>query len=76
MARNTRFDLAWAALEAGDRISRSEALTLATTNLEKLLGVEAVIEGEGDLVATEGGDLLEFSKVVAVMSPGHGAYLL
>ncbi|TFY72584.1 hypothetical protein EVG20_g397 [Dentipellis fragilis] len=69
-ARNTRFDLGWAALESGGRISKPAALALASTNLEKLLGGEVEIEGLSELVATEGGDLLQFeSKVVAVISP-------
>ncbi|KAI0653864.1 carbohydrate esterase family 9 protein [Cubamyces menziesii] len=67
-ARNTRFDIAWAALESNGTISKATALALASTNVEKLLGVET--EGsQNDLVATLGGDLLSFSKVVAVISP-------
>ncbi|TDL21725.1 carbohydrate esterase family 9 protein [Rickenella mellea] len=68
-ARNTRFDAAWAALEAYGEISRSQALALASSNLEKLLGVDVEIE-KGDLVATAYGDLLDFgSKVVGIISP-------
>ncbi|KAI0038899.1 carbohydrate esterase family 9 protein [Auriscalpium vulgare] len=69
-ARNTRFDVAWAAIEAGGRISKLEALALASTNLEKLLGGTAEVAlGMPDLVATAGGDLLSFeSKVVGVIS--------
>ncbi|KAM5543998.1 hypothetical protein V8D89_002615 [Ganoderma adspersum] len=70
-ARNARFDLAWAALEAGGALSKADALALASSNLEKLLGVTA--DGlQGDLVVTRGGDLVEFSKVVAVISPRRG----
>ena len=50
-------------------------MAIASTNIEKLLGgkVEASAEQLGDLVATEGGDLLDFtSKVVAVISPRRG----
>ena len=55
------------------RISKEDAIALASTKLERLLG------GKGgpkrmDLVATEGGDLLELgSKVVGVMSPSRGS---
>jgi len=77
-ARNTRFDAAWAALEASGSISQSEALALASTNLEKLLGVEEAedvqgIQDVGDLVATSNGGILDFeSKVVGVISPRRG----
>lgn len=57
-----------AALESNGTISKSTALALASTNVEKLLGVQT--EGsQNDLVATQGGDLLSFSKVAAVISP-------
>ncbi|KAI0367317.1 carbohydrate esterase family 9 protein [Pilatotrama ljubarskyi] len=69
MARNTRFDIAWAALESNGTISKADAIALASTNVEKLLGVKTL---QGDLVATQGGDLLELSKVVAVISPRRG----
>ena len=60
-----------AALEANGTLSKSDALALASVNLEKLLGVKA--SGvQGDLVVTRGGDLLDFSKVVAVISPRRG----
>lgn len=78
-AQNARFDLGWAALEAGGKISKEEALSLGTVNMLKLLGgrkdfdsVEEELAWEGEFVATAGGDLLEFgSKVVAVAS-GRG----
>ena len=60
-----------AALEAGGVLSKADALALASANLEKLLGVKAD-SLQGDLVVTRGGDLLEFSKVVAVISPRRG----
>ncbi|KAN0129749.1 carbohydrate esterase family 9 protein [Lactarius tabidus] len=73
-ARNTRFDVGWAALEAGGRISKVQALALASTNLEVLLGGD--VEGAwrtSDLVATHGGDLFSFeSKVVGILSPRRG----
>ena len=77
-AQNARFDLGWAALEAGGKISKKQALSLGTVNMFKLLGGEENLDDleespwEGELVATVGGDLLEFgSKVVAVAS-GRG----
>ncbi|KDQ57519.1 hypothetical protein JAAARDRAFT_156260 [Jaapia argillacea MUCL 33604] len=71
-ARNIRFDAAWAALEAKGDLSKTDTLALASVNLEKLLGV-SVPTYEGDLVATWGGDLLEFeSKVVGIVSPSKG----
>ena len=60
-----------AALDANGEISKADALALASVNLEKLLGIKSG-NFEGDLVATSGGDLLEFSKVVAVISPTRG----
>jgi hypothetical protein len=52
-------------------------LAIGSTNLERLLGAEAGIVGEfedeGDLVVTQGGDLLEMeAKVVAVISRRNG----
>ncbi|RPD56489.1 composite domain of metallo-dependent hydrolase [Lentinus tigrinus ALCF2SS1-7] len=70
-ARNACFDVAWAALDANGEISKTDALALASVNLEKLLGIKTD-NLEGDLVATSGGDLLEFSKVVGVISPRRG----
>lgn len=60
-----------AALESGGAISKADAIALASTNVEKLLGVKTD-ELQSDLVATRGGDLLDFSKVVAVVSPRRG----
>ena len=62
-----------AALESPKEITRTQALALASTNLEKLLGLN--VEPElSDLVATEYGDLLDFgSKVVGVIAPRKGA---
>ncbi|OBZ68120.1 hypothetical protein A0H81_11871 [Grifola frondosa] len=71
MARNTRFDAAWAALEAHGEISKARAIELASVNVEKLLGI-SVDDKDGDLVATRGGDLLEFSKVIGIVSPRRG----
>ncbi|KAG6900265.1 hypothetical protein C0993_000718 [Termitomyces sp. T159_Od127] len=75
-ARNLPFDVAWAAIEAGGRISRLEALALGTVNVQKLLGVE-VDAAKVDLVVTRGGELLDFdSKVVAVLSSKGASQLL
>jgi len=71
-ARNTRFDIGWAALETGGKVSKAEAIALGSVNLYKLLGVK--IEADKmELVATIGGDLTEHeSKVVAVVSARRG----
>ncbi|KAK0452688.1 carbohydrate esterase family 9 protein [Armillaria borealis] len=69
-ARNTRFDAAWAALEARTEISQSDALALASVNLEVLLGVD---NEDYDLMATTFGTLLDFeSKVVGIVSSRRG----
>ncbi|KAF8332695.1 composite domain of metallo-dependent hydrolase [Cantharellus anzutake] len=65
-ARNQRLDLGWAYFEANGTISKREAIALASSNLEKILGLER----QGDLVAYEGGDFTEFSsKPIAIISP-------
>lgn len=59
-----------AALESRGEISKTEALALASVNLEKLLGIS---QAKPDVVATQGGSLLDFeSKVVAVISARRG----
>jgi imidazolonepropionase-like amidohydrolase len=71
-ARSLRFDVGWAALEAGGAISEVEALALASINIENLLGAGGDA-ARGDLVATRGAGLLEFeSKIVAIISPQRG----
>jgi len=66
-ARNTRFDIAWAALEANGQLSKRDAFALVTTNLEKALGVPP--GAPQDLVAYKGGDALGFeSKPTAILS--------
>ncbi|KJA17916.1 hypothetical protein HYPSUDRAFT_45759 [Hypholoma sublateritium FD-334 SS-4] len=68
-ARNTRFDIAWVALEANGTISKSEALALASTNLHKALGLERSRFLIPDLVLYRGGNVLDFhSKPVGVIS--------
>ncbi|KAJ7510409.1 carbohydrate esterase family 9 protein [Mycena galericulata] len=73
-ARNTRFDIAWASFAAGGNMSQAEVLALGSINIIKLLtGGNRVQGGQGDMVATQGGGLLDFgSKVVAVLSPSRG----
>ncbi|KAF9566706.1 carbohydrate esterase family 9 protein [Agrocybe pediades] len=69
-SRNVRFDAAWAALEANGKISRSEAIALASTNLEHLLGVK---NPNLDLVAVKRGTLLDFEgQVTGIISPQRG----
>ena len=61
------------ALDAGGDISKSEAIALGSTNVEKLLGGKVDVADDREFVATEGGDLLAFkSKVKAVISPRRG----
>ncbi|KAH7339931.1 hypothetical protein B0J17DRAFT_570590 [Rhizoctonia solani] len=67
-ARNTRFDIGWAALESNGDIKKQDALALGTTNLQKLLGLEGN-DLFGDLVAYRGGDCFDLaSRPVAVVS--------
>lgn len=69
-ARNTRFDLAWAAINGGENISKEQALALGSTNVEILLGGDVEAESSHEMMVTEGGDLLDPStKVIAVISP-------
>lgn len=61
-----------AALESFDRISKEQALALASVNLEKLLGVKPS-GGLGDMVATRGGTVLDSeAKVIGIISPRRG----
>ncbi|KAF9061078.1 hypothetical protein BDP27DRAFT_1338711 [Rhodocollybia butyracea] len=72
IARNTRFDISWAALEADGVITKAGALALASSNLQKLLGLKSGTVSSA-LVATTGGTLLDFeSKVVAVLLSNKG----
>ncbi|KAG9086281.1 hypothetical protein FRC06_003164, partial [Ceratobasidium sp. 370] len=67
-ARNTRFDIAWAALESDGHLGKHDALALGTTNLQRLLGLEDA-DALGDLVAFRGGSWSDLSsKPVAVIS--------
>ncbi|KAG1739632.1 hypothetical protein EDD22DRAFT_959342 [Suillus occidentalis] len=70
-ARNTRFGVGWSLLTSNGYLDRTMALALATTNLEKALGVPR--ERPQDLVAYLGGDVFEFeAKVVGVISETLG----
>ncbi|KIK64817.1 hypothetical protein GYMLUDRAFT_160592 [Collybiopsis luxurians FD-317 M1] len=75
-ARNTRLDglmyASQAALEAGGTISKAQAIALASSSLEKLLGLKSGTVAS-NLVATIGGTLLDFeSKIVGVVSARKG----
>lgn len=63
-----------AALDAGPGVlDKAGAFALVSSNVEKLLGL-GLDAREQDLVATVGGDLLDFAgKVVAVISPRQEA---
>ncbi|KAF8967824.1 carbohydrate esterase family 9 protein [Flammula alnicola] len=66
-ARNLPFNIAWAAIESGGRLSKEEAIAMGSTNVLKLLGVN-MDDTKVDLVATRGGDLGFESKVIAIIS--------
>ncbi|KAG2742359.1 hypothetical protein P692DRAFT_20879650 [Suillus brevipes Sb2] len=69
--RHTRFEVGWSLLTSNGYIDRTMALSLATTNLERALGVQR--EMPQDLVAYRGGDVFEFeAKVVGVISETLG----
>lgn len=62
-----------AKLESNGRIDDQQAYALATTNLEKLLGIINLQDETADLVAYDGGGAFDLSsKVVAVLSPERG----
>ncbi|KAJ7078078.1 hypothetical protein C8R44DRAFT_896061 [Mycena epipterygia] len=70
--RNLRFDMAWVALESGGSISKEAALSMASSNVEKLLGIHSA-GASSEFVVTQGGDLFELSsKVVAMVSSTRG----
>ncbi|TFY55471.1 hypothetical protein EVG20_g9306 [Dentipellis fragilis] len=78
-ATHTRFDIAWAGIDAGGRITKEQAAAMASLNLERLLGIDSLrnVEGksgyESDMVAYEGGGILDMSsKAVAIISGGRG----
>lgn len=66
-------ELVQASLESNGRLSEKQAYAMATTDLEKLLGVQEIDDDLVDLVAYEGGGLLDSSsKVSAIISPARG----
>lgn len=59
-------------MESSGRVKKRQAYALASTNLDKLLGIRYDSE-DADLVAFEGGSLFDLSsKVAAVVSPQRG----
>jgi hypothetical protein len=59
-------------LESSGRMNQHQAYALASTNLDKILGIDHGSE-HADLVAFEGGSLFDLSsKVAAVISPQRG----
>ncbi|KAG8880724.1 hypothetical protein FRB98_004765 [Tulasnella sp. 332] len=67
-ARNTRFELAWAALGSKVQLSKGQALALGSTNLEKIFGIPSSAV-EGDWVAYRSGDMFDLgSQVVGAAS--------
>ncbi|KAG1803905.1 uncharacterized protein HD556DRAFT_1484520 [Suillus plorans] len=70
-ARNTCFEAVWFLLTSNGFIDCTTALALATTNLEKALGVQR--EMPQDLVAYRDDDVFEFeAKVMGVLSETLG----
>lgn len=60
-------------MESNGKIDEQQAYSLASTNLEKLLGIVNLSNEIADLVAYEGGNAFNLSsKVVAVLSPERG----
>ncbi|KAJ7510331.1 hypothetical protein B0H11DRAFT_1958549 [Mycena galericulata] len=71
-ARNLRFDMAWVALESGGSVSKAAALSMASSNIEKLLGIDSA-GGNTEYSVTSGGDIFSFeSKIVAIVSAKRG----
>ncbi|PPQ65953.1 hypothetical protein CVT26_010715 [Gymnopilus dilepis] len=72
-ARNTRFDVQWAALESNGRLKEYQAYALVTKDLEWLLGVRGIDDDTSELVVYTGGSMFNSSsKVAAVISPARG----
>ncbi|KAG9004460.1 hypothetical protein FRB94_002331 [Tulasnella sp. JGI-2019a] len=67
-ARNTRFELAWAALGSSGRVPKSQALALGSTNFEKIFDIPSSVV-KGDWVAYSGGDMFDLqSKAIGIAS--------
>ncbi|KAJ7628031.1 hypothetical protein DFH06DRAFT_1272898 [Mycena polygramma] len=73
-ARNARFEVAWAALDANGALDYPTAMALATTNLEAALGLDpSRLDVGEELVVLEGGGMFDLeSKVVGVVSGQRG----
>lgn len=57
-------------IEAGGQISKSQALAIASTNTEKLLGIAPETALFNDLIVAQGGDIFDMeSKVIGIISP-------
>ncbi|KAJ7178858.1 hypothetical protein C8R43DRAFT_871685 [Mycena crocata] len=70
--RNLRFDMAWVALESGGSVSKEVALAMASSNIEKLLGINSA-SASRELAVTRGGDLFSLNaKVIAMVSSKRG----
>ncbi|KZO93082.1 composite domain of metallo-dependent hydrolase [Calocera viscosa TUFC12733] len=71
-ARNTRFDAIWAYREARGKITKRQALELASSSVNKLLGLGDP-KLQVDLVAYQGGDFFSpGAKVVGILSADKG----
>ncbi|KAJ3867935.1 carbohydrate esterase family 9 protein [Lentinula novae-zelandiae] len=72
-ARNLPFDVAWTSLDVNGTLSKEEAFTLGSVNVEKLLGAELEAQ-DADLVAREftGKDMLFQGRAVGILSPRRG----
>ncbi|KAF7342244.1 Composite domain of metallo-dependent hydrolase [Mycena venus] len=67
-ARNARFEIAWAALDADGAIDYATAMALATINMERALGLDSASAQE-ELMILENGSMFNFeSKVLGVVS--------
>ncbi|KAF7428612.1 hypothetical protein PC9H_007839 [Pleurotus ostreatus] len=76
-ARNTRFEIGWANLDAQGDLTKADAIALGSVNLEKLLGIDED-SANNDLVVTKAGSITDFeAKVVGIVSASKDAvYLL
>ncbi|KAJ7888524.1 hypothetical protein B0H13DRAFT_2252760 [Mycena leptocephala] len=67
--RNARFEIAWAALDADGAIDYTTAMALATTNMDRALGLHSAPADQEELVILKSGGLFDFeSKVLGVIS--------
>ena len=69
-SESTLLTIFQAYIQAAGQISKSQALAIASTNTEKLLGIAPETALLNDLVVTQGGDLFDMeSKVIGIVSP-------